>query len=501
LPQYTTSPISSGSMSSGGASTSSSNRARTEPPRSLESKVIARCYCRRHDPAEAAPRFSTNGCTIESAPLPARHAARPSASPLPIVQIHSPVAIKDDGFRMQFDVIVIGAGAAGMMCAATAGARGRRVLLIDHAAKLAEKIRISGGGRCNFTNRDLKPDNFLSDNPHFCRSALSRYTPQHFIALVDSHGIAHHEKTLGQLFCDDSSQQIIDMLKAECDGAGVTWQRPSAVLGVAQHDAGGFSVNTDRGRAQRSVAGHCHRRIDRTQDRCHAFRVPRRRTVRPESRAAAASAGATGAGSGLAGALRRTVGCILRFDRILRRPDVSRTDPADASRPLRPGDPSGIELLAAGRRTRARRHRSAARLCTMSKDWLQAARSGRQTLAALLSEHLPKRFAQQWIDVEGAGKWNAALVELPRAALTDIAQRLKCWPIQPSGTLGYNKAEVTLGGVDTRELDQRTMAARRRTGAVLRRRGGGCDRLARRLQLPVGLVIRLVRRSGGVRER
>jgi predicted Rossmann fold flavoprotein len=98
------------------------------------------------------------------------------------------------------------------------------------------------------------------------------------------------------------------------------------------------------------------------------------------------------------------------------------------------------------------------------EDWLQAARSGRQTLAALLSEHLPKRFAQQWIDVEGAGKWNAALVELPRAALTDIAQRLKCWPIQPSGTLGYNKAEVTLGGVDTRELDQRTMAARRVPG-------------------------------------
>jgi predicted Rossmann fold flavoprotein len=153
---------------------------------------------------------------------------------------------------MQFDVIVIGAGAAGMMCAATAGARGRHVLLIDHAAKLAEKIRISGGGRCNFTNRDLKPDNFLSDNPHFCRSALSRYTPQHFIALVDSHGIAHHEKTLGQLFCDDSSQQIIDMLKAECDSAGVTWQRPSVVLGVTQHDAGGFSVNTDQGEHSRA---------------------------------------------------------------------------------------------------------------------------------------------------------------------------------------------------------------------------------------------------------
>ena len=147
---------------------------------------------------------------------------------------------------MYFDVIVIGAGAAGMMSAAVAGARGRSVLLIDHAAKLAEKIRISGGGRCNFTNRDLKPECFLSQNPHFCRSALSRYTPRDFIELVDRHGIAWHEKTLGQLFCDDSSMQIIGMLKAECDAAGVRWQMPSAVLGVSR-EGDGFRVETDEG--------------------------------------------------------------------------------------------------------------------------------------------------------------------------------------------------------------------------------------------------------------
>ncbi|MGL6048253.1 MAG: NAD(P)/FAD-dependent oxidoreductase, partial [Vogesella sp.] len=122
---------------------------------------------------------------------------------------------------MQFDVIVLGAGAAGMMCAATAGQRGRKVLLLDHASKLAEKIRISGGGRSNFTNIHARHDCYVSENPNFCRSALAQFTPQHFIELIARHGIAYHEKKLGQLFCDDSSQQLIDMLDAECQAAGV----------------------------------------------------------------------------------------------------------------------------------------------------------------------------------------------------------------------------------------------------------------------------------------
>jgi predicted Rossmann fold flavoprotein len=118
------------------------------------------------------------------------------------------------------DVLIIGAGAAGLMCALTAAQRGRSVVLLDHSNKLAEKIRISGGGRCNFTNLNVKPDNYLSNNPHFCRSALARYTPQHFIALLEKHGITYHEKTHGQLFCDDGSEAIIAMLKSECDAAG-----------------------------------------------------------------------------------------------------------------------------------------------------------------------------------------------------------------------------------------------------------------------------------------
>ncbi|HEY4998075.1 MAG TPA: aminoacetone oxidase family FAD-binding enzyme, partial [Usitatibacter sp.] len=132
------------------------------------------------------------------------------------------------------DVVVIGAGAAGMMCAATAGQRGRRVALVDHAAKLGEKIRISGGGRCNFTNLHATHRDFLSRNPDFCRSALARYTPRDFIALVERHGIRYHEKTLGQLFCDESSRAIIDMLLAECAKGGVEWRQPCEVKQVAR---------------------------------------------------------------------------------------------------------------------------------------------------------------------------------------------------------------------------------------------------------------------------
>src|SRR6185295_10411382 len=133
-----------------------------------------------------------------------------------------------------FDVVVVGAGAAGMMAAATAGQRGRRLVLIDHYKDLGEKIRISGGGRCNFTNIHATHRDFLSRNPDFCRSALARYTPRDFIALVEKHGIAYHEKTLGQLFCDGSSKQVIELLRKECDEAGVEWRRPVGLKGVSK---------------------------------------------------------------------------------------------------------------------------------------------------------------------------------------------------------------------------------------------------------------------------
>ena len=146
----------------------------------------------------------------------------------------------------RFDVAVIGAGAAGLMCAALGGQGGRRVVLIDHAAKLAEKIRISGGGRCNFTNLATGAANFLSDNPNFCRSALARYTPQDFLALVQRHGIAWHEKHRGQLFCDGSSEQIITMLLAQCAAGGVTRLQPCSVRALRRVESG-FELDTEQG--------------------------------------------------------------------------------------------------------------------------------------------------------------------------------------------------------------------------------------------------------------
>lgn len=145
-----------------------------------------------------------------------------------------------------FDLAVIGAGAAGMMCAAVAGQRGKSVVVIDHASKLAEKIRISGGGRCNFTNIGATPQNFLSQNPHFCKSALSRYTPQDFLALVKRYQISFHEKHKGQLFCNDSSEEIIAMLKAECDSGNVEWRMPCGVASVGK-DGELFRLETDAG--------------------------------------------------------------------------------------------------------------------------------------------------------------------------------------------------------------------------------------------------------------
>ena len=172
----------------------------------------------------------------------------------------------------EYDVAVIGAGAAGMMCAAVAAQNGKRVVLIDHAAKLAEKIRISGGGRCNFTNVNTTPANFLSNNPHFAKSALSRYTPQDFLALIKKHRISYHEKHRGQLFCDNSAEQIIDMLKAECAAGNVTWRMPTKVESFEQMDDGFLLVHR-HGRHPGPKRRDCHRRPVDPQNRRHRLRL------------------------------------------------------------------------------------------------------------------------------------------------------------------------------------------------------------------------------------
>jgi predicted Rossmann fold flavoprotein len=351
-----------------------------------------------------------------------------------------------------FDAVVIGAGAAGMMCAATAGQRGRRVLLIDHYPKVGEKIRISGGGRCNFTNIHATHRDFLSRNPDFCRSALARYTPRDFIALVERHGIAWHEKTLGQLFCDRSSTQIIDMLREECRAGGVEWWQPCEVRGVARGER--FEVDTARGpvRCASLVVATGGLTVPKIGATPFAYRlaeqfglavVPPKPALVPLSFAPELLARY----GDLAGvSIDAEASCgpghfrenLLFTHRGLSGPAIlqvsSYWQQAGASEPIR------IDLLP-GVDTRA---------------WLAQERRSRATLATLLAQRLPRRFAQQWCAAHGL---EGAMAELPDRALEDAARSLGDWRVQPSGTLGYNKAEVTLGGVDTRGLSSKTMEA------------------------------------------
>jgi hypothetical protein len=351
-----------------------------------------------------------------------------------------------------WDVVVIGAGAAGMMCAATAGARGRRVLLIDHYGKVGEKIRISGGGRCNFTNLHATHRDFLSANPDFCRSALARYTPRDFIALVERHGIAWHEKTLGQLFCDDSSRRVIDMLVAECAAGGVTWWQPCEVQAVRRLPSG-FAIDTARGvvHASSVVVATGGLTVPKIGATPFAYRLaeqfglaviaPRPALVplalSPEFLASFDLAGVSLEVIASCGGGRFREAMLLTH-RGLSGPAIlqvsSYWQQANAAQPIH------LDLMP-GEDARA---------------WLAAHRRVAATLPALLAERWPRRFAQQWSEAHG---WTMALAQMSDRAIEEIAGMLKDWRIQPTGTLGYNKAEVTLGGVDTRELSSRTMQA------------------------------------------
>jgi predicted Rossmann fold flavoprotein len=347
-----------------------------------------------------------------------------------------------------FDVAVIGAGAAGMMCAAVAGQRGRRVVLVDHYHLLGEKIRISGGGRCNFTNVNAGPANFLSRNPDFCRSALARFTPADFVKLVERHGIAYHEKKLGQLFCDESAQDIIRMLKAECDRGGVQWRMPCAVTRVAKHDDG-FGIATSAGELHASslviaTGGLTVPKIGatpfgyRVAEQFGMVVVPPRPALVPLAFAPEALA-RYGDLSGIS--VDAEVSCgdgrfrenLLFTHRGLSGPAILQVSSYwDGRSPLTIDLMPGVDADA----------------------WLQARADGNALLPNVLAERLPKRFAQQWCAAEGVA---APMRELGRERLRTIAQSLHAWRVLPSGTLGYNKAEVTLGGVDTRGLSSRTM--------------------------------------------
>uniref|UniRef100_B0T8G8 HI0933 family protein n=1 Tax=Caulobacter sp. (strain K31) TaxID=366602 RepID=B0T8G8_CAUSK len=356
-----------------------------------------------------------------------------------------------------FDVVVLGAGAAGMMCAIEAGKRGRRVLVLDHATAPGEKIRISGGGRCNFTNVNTAPANFLSANPKFCVSALRRYRPADFIALVRKYGIAFHEKALGQLFCDGSAKQIIEMLLTEMDKAGVTLRLGVEVKGVAKDDndqGGGYVVSTSRGPI-----------------RCASLVVATGGKSIPKM-------GATGLGYEIA----QQFGLAIQETRPSLVPLTFEVKTLERLAPL-----SGVALdaVVASGKTRfaeamlfTHRGLSGPSILQISSFWreggeisinmapgvdvfavLKAARTAtpKRALATVLSEMLPKRLAQ--LIAEDAGAYSN-LADCSDVLLRGVAATVNAWTFKPVGSEGYRTAEVTLGGVDTDGLDSRTMEAK-----------------------------------------
>jgi len=353
------------------------------------------------------------------------------------------------------DVVVIGAGAAGMMCAAEAGRRGRRVVLVEHYHVLGEKIRISGGGRCNFTNVNAGPANYLSQNPDYCRSALSRYTPQDFLALVGRHRIRYHEKTLGQLFCDDSARQIVAMLKSECDRAGVAWRMPCAVESVA-HEGGGFRIATAAGplHAQSLVIATGGLTVPKIGATPFGYRVAEQFGLaivlpRPALVPLSFHPETLGHYGDLAGvSLDAEVSCgagRFRENLLFTHRGVSGPAILQISSYWNGRDPLNIDLLPGAD----------------AATWLVGARNSGALLSTLLAERLPARFAQQWCAAHTA---TLPLRQMPEPRLRELAAALHAWKVVPSGTLGYNKAEVTLGGVDTRDLSSKTMAATRNPG-------------------------------------
>ena len=355
---------------------------------------------------------------------------------------------------MSADIVVIGAGAAGMMCAIEAGKRGRSVVLIDHAQTLGEKIRISGGGRCNFTNLDARPENFLSANPDFCRSALARFTPRHFIALVERHGIAWHEKKLGQLFCDESAQQIIDMLKAECDDAKVQWCMPAKVESVEKRAS--FVVATNRGTfdCRSLVIASGGLSIPQIGASPFGYRLAEQfgLAVTPLRPALVGLTFAPDTLSQFADLSGISVDAVVSCSRVSFRENLLVTHrglsgPAilQISSYWQPGDDLSVNLLP---------DRDAQQILTNVQAF-------EKLLANVLGEFLPQRFAQRWVDIN-FGNQPVKRFNAPR--LREIAQRLHDWRVRPSGTVGYKKAEVTLGGVDTRELSSKTMESQKQPG-------------------------------------
>jgi len=361
------------------------------------------------------------------------------------------------------DVIIIGAGAAGLMCAIEAGKRGRKVWLVDHASKIAEKIRISGGGRCNFTNTGTGPDNFLSQNPHFCKSALTQFSQQDFVALVERYGIAYHEKALGQLFCDHKAQDIIDMLLAETAAANVQLDMQTDILRIEKTDTG-FSVETKAQTANASVLTNCASLVIATG----GLSIPK--------------IGATKFGYDVA----RQFGLGIVETRAALVPLTFQAEILARCKSL-----AGVSVDAIVRCAKkgfseamlfTHRGLSGPSILQISSYWREGlaievdlapqtnvaahllsakAQGGKAAIETVLSDIIPKRLAADICQSEAV---SGRLVEIANGAIEKIGAAVNHWQLKPAGSEGYRTAEVTLGGVDTAGLSSKTMQAKNLPG-------------------------------------
>ena len=358
------------------------------------------------------------------------------------------------------DVVVIGAGAAGLMCGITAGRRGRSVVVLERGERIGAKILISGGGRCNFTNLHAGPDNFLSSNPDFCKSALARYRPDDFIALVERHGIAYHEKKLGQLFCDQSSREIVEMLRREADDAGAQIRTGVEVSEVRRVESdGGFVLETSQGsfEAGRLVIATGGLSLPKLGATDFAYRIAQQFGINliPVR----------------AGLVPFTFGGeMLDFCRSLSgisAPCSVRVEvPSAKSRDVEFSEHflfthrglSGPAMLQVSSYWEAP---ASVRInlfpATRARAWLEENRGSGLRLDTLLGRHLPERFAAAWAASLAPLR---PVREYHSGELDDIARRLENWTLQPAGSEGYATAEVTVGGIDTRDLHSKTMEAR-----------------------------------------
>lgn len=354
----------------------------------------------------------------------------------------------------RYDAIILGAGGAGMMCAAQAGQRGKRVLLVDHAAEPGKKILISGGGRCNFTNLHAAPDRYLSANPHFAVSALSRYTPQDFLDLVQAHGIAWHEKTLGQLFCDGPARQIVEMLRGECPES-VEWALGQAVTDVSHAD-GAFRVTT-AGRTATAPAlviatgGPSIPKMGATGLAYDLARKFAMKVVEPRPALVPLTLGGDDVLfrtlSGVATEVVASTGkARFREAALFTHKGLSGPAILQVSSYWRHGQPVQIDFLP-----------------DCDGNWLVEAKRARprQSLRAALAQRLPERLAET---LAGRLKLAGEIGALKDQQLCAAAHALSFWPFSPNGTEGYAKAEVTAGGISTDGLSSQTMESRRLAG-------------------------------------